>query len=583
MDSSLASPPRPDVLADRGLVRLEQGSCDEALEYLDRALREDPSYAPARFNRGLCLRRLDLAAAASSTFDALASANLGGWSAEAKAQVDDLRRGLLRQNEAEEAFEASGPDSLERQAPIPPQLVAQFPGRARYRFYRMLALAPTAVELRRLLPVAQGLDKDFGTSVLEARTRAALAQVRPERAAIARELATFYRNYPEAARLDRLLDRALRARQDDQALQLYNDFKVLAVTPDRVRLTQLADDPHARVWLAAATAFQQRGAGRILDAEQTLRQGREACKDESLAFPCWYLDIQRMEVERALARFDSATRIAQATARKMRTLGIRGAERNARLEAAEVLLAAGKIAAARGSYEDIGLREPDACQVTVYRAERLAAGYVRRGDLVGARAALAGLPDCPLAQMEPWRLSLRLDMALLEGKADALAGVVQTAQAYAAEADTTREDRALAAVYAARAATELDRPGASTDLAAALRRLEPFSSEAEPRQARARGWAALALAELRRGDGPAALQALSSQLGLESPGRCTVGLVSDGARQGWITIDGAGADRAQARAGQSTGTPPFRAWRGVPRWRSSPRAGSTSSGRFPRT
>ena len=533
-------PQRPDVLADRGLVLLEQGSCDEALEYLDRALREDPGYAPARFNRGLCLRRLDFAAAASSTFESLASASLGGWSAEAKAQVDDLRRGLSRQSAAEEAFEASGPDSLDRQAPIPPQLVAQFPGRARYRFYRMLALAPTAVELRRLMPVAEGLDRDFGTSVLEARVHAALAQVRPERAAIARELATFYRMYPSGSQVDALLARALHARQDDQALQLYNDFKEMTVTPDRIRLTRLADDPHAQVWLAAATAFQQQGAGRVLDAEQTLRKGREACKDESLALPCWYLDIQRMEVERALSRFDSATRIAQASARKMRVLGLRGPERNARLEAANVLLAAGKVAAARGSYEDIGLREPDACQVTVYRAERLAAGYVRRGDVVGARAALEGLPPCRLAQMEPWRLALRLDMALREQKPDALAGVIETARAFAAAPDTTRQDRALAEVYAARAATELDRPGASTELAAALRGLEPFASEVESRQARAHGWAALALAELRRGDGPAALQALASQLGLESPGKCTVGLVANGARQGWIAVDGSG-------------------------------------------
>ena len=535
-------PPRPDVLADRGLIRLEQGSCDEALEYLDRALRAEPGFAPARFNRGLCLRRLDLGAAASSTFEAVASANLGGWSAESKAQVDDLRRGLLRRSEAEQAFKASSPDSLEHQAPIPPDLVIQYPGRARDLFYRMLVLAPSITELRRLLPVAQGLDKDFGTSALEAQTRAAIAQVRPERAAIARELARFYRAYPDdVAKVDALLARALRARQDDQALQLYNDFKELTVTPDRVRLTRLGDDPYARVWLAAATAYQQRGAGRILDAEQTLRESKESCKDESLAFPCWYLDIQRTAVERALSRFDSAARIAQASARKMRALGIRGAERNARLEAAEVLLAAGKVAAARGSYEDIGLREPNLCQVTVYRAERLAAGYVRRGDVVGARDALAGLPDCPAAPMEPRRLELRLELALLEGKRDALAQVIETARVYTAQPDTTKEDQALADVYAARAATELDRPGASTELAAALRRLEGFGTDADTRQVRARGWAALALAELRRGDGPAALGALSSQLGLEASGRCAVGLVADGTRQGWITVDGSGA------------------------------------------
>jgi cellulose synthase operon protein C len=548
-------PPTPDVLADRGLIRLEQGNCDEALEYLDQALRKEVGYAPAQFNRGLCLRRMDLVAAAASTFGGLASANLGGWSAEARAQADDLERALRRRDEVEQSFRESGPASVEHQEPIPAEVVARFPGRARVRFYRMLAEAPGGTELKRLIPIAQTLDHDFGGSALQARARNALAAVRPEREEIAHGIHEFYRTFPSDDALDALIERARRARQDDQALLLFDEFKFLSASPERKRLNEKAADPFSRVMLAAATAYQERGAGRLLEAEQTLREARKQCRDESLSNACWYLDVQLVDVELALSRFDDASRIALASAQKMRTLGARGQERNSRLQAAQVQLAAGKVAAARGSFEDLGLREPDACQVTVYRNEQLAAGYVRRGDVTGAKAALAGLPGCATAEMAPWRLALRLELAVLEHDAHALGEVMAASEAFSRQPGTTSEDRAIAGVLAARAAVELDRPGASSDLTSALARLDDYPGDIDATQARTRGWVTLGLSELRRGSASGALQAISRQLGVEPPTRCALALLGDNSRRGWSTIDASGVAVARLEASDARTIP----------------------------
>jgi tetratricopeptide (TPR) repeat protein len=543
-------PARPDALADRGLVRLEQGNCEDALEYLDQALRADPHYPPALFNRGLCLRRMDLVAAASSSFGTLAATNLGGWSAEARDQDEDLQRAIRTRQADEEAFRASAQASLDAQDQIPPDLVRRFPGRARARFYRMLALAPGEQELRKVLRAAEALDREFGTRTLAGRVRLALKEVRPERASVAQELKTFYRgSLPTDSARQSLLARALRAGQTEQALQIFDDFDVHASTPERTRLTRMAADPYAEVFLAAATAYQQRGAGHVLEAEQTLRQAAKACSDDSLAVACWYLDVQRAEVERALSRFDSAARIAEASARKMRALGLRGEERSARLEAANVRLAADRVAVARGIFEEIGLREPDACRVTVFRGETLAAGYARRADIIGARSALNALPSCDL-EMHPERLELRLDLALLEGQRKELEQLFRLANSRAeSRSDSTPENRALAAVIAWRAATELDREGAVTELTNALRLLEGFPSDMEARQARIRGWSTIAFAGLRRGDPSSALRALARMVEAEPENRCTLGVVTDATRQGWVASDAAG------RLSQALGVP----------------------------
>ena len=71
-------PSTPDVLADRGLVRLEEQRYPEALEYLDAALASDPDFLPARFNRALALQALQLPFAAAATMGPVSQSATGG-------------------------------------------------------------------------------------------------------------------------------------------------------------------------------------------------------------------------------------------------------------------------------------------------------------------------------------------------------------------------------------------------------------------------------------------------------------------------------------------------------------------------
>ena len=83
-------PPTPDVLADRGLVRLEEQRYPKALEYLDAALSVSPELLPARFNRALALQALQLPFAAAAAMGPVAQRAPGGWATEARRDTSSF-------------------------------------------------------------------------------------------------------------------------------------------------------------------------------------------------------------------------------------------------------------------------------------------------------------------------------------------------------------------------------------------------------------------------------------------------------------------------------------------------------------
>jgi cellulose synthase operon protein C len=533
-------PVRPDVLADRGLVRMEQGRCEDALEFLDQALEAQPGYLPALFNRGLCLRRLGLPDAAAVSLGKVSEAGAGGWSTEAEADRRTVKERAAAQKAREQAFTEERRKLVEHQDPPPAALVEETPGRVRPRFDEALAAAGTRAELERLLVTARSVDAIAGGNVLEERVRSAIRDVRPARAGLAARFRAWFfsRTAVPVDELGAFVRDAMAAGQHDQALEAFAAFGYRDASELRARLVREARDPFHDVFFAAAVAGEQRGRGETLEAERTVRRVRAHCTIRSLDYPCWYLDQESIEIETLLGRFREAATLAEQSAERMRRLGQLGEERNALLQLADVKLAADRLAAARATWEEIGLRDTANCRVTVYRQERLSAGYVRRRDGRSARAVLDALPQCD-SPVEPWRLALRLDVAQLLGDQPRLAKVASSLKIALSTPGTSERDRLQYSFALERTRLELGEAAG-----AALLLPDGFRDDIEVREAWTRATVARFFSALRRGPVTEAVAALGSVAGGAGTRPCTVAVGRDLTRSGWVALGTSGEPRA---------------------------------------
>jgi len=534
-------PARPDVLADRGLVRMEQGRCEEALEYLDRALDAEPGYLPALFNRGLCLRQLGLPGAAAVALGKVSGASAGGWSTEAGTDRLAVEQRVSAQKSRESGIAGERRKLVTDQQPLPTDFITGASGRARSFFNGALASAGTRAELERLLPTARALDALAGGTVLESRVKSAIRSANPARV----QLATRFRDWflpvrpVPAADVAAFVAEAKSAGQRDQALEAFASFAPNDASALRASLVQESADPFHQLFFAAAQALEQRERGQILEAERLVRLARTRC-GPSLELACWYLDQQSIEIETLLGRFREAASQAEQSADRMRRLGALGEERNALLQLGDVKLAADRLAAARATFEEIGLREPAQCRVTVYRNEILAQGYVRRRDGRSADALLAAEPPCD-QPMDYWRLELRVDLAQLSGDAGRMREMSSTLGKASVDPSIGPRERYFNGLLLERVRAELDDPA----IRAERKEQGRYPDDLEVSRARARAGVARYFAALRRGDVREAMTEIAPAAGATPAATCALAVARDLSRTGWAAI-GASGERASA-------------------------------------
>ncbi|MGZ3444706.1 MAG: zf-HC2 domain-containing protein, partial [Myxococcaceae bacterium] len=461
-------PPTPDVLADRGLVRLEEQRYPEALEYFDAALTAAPDFLPARFNRALALQALQLPFAAAAAMGPVAQSTAGGWATEARQDATTFESAKSELRDDDARWKDARRALIERQEAPAAALVTSHWSLARSAFYHALASAPTRADVEKLRPFARELDREIGSGVLESRIDIVLrgwTAARPELAAHYRDLIIDL-SVPQASALDGLLAEARRAGQKDILQQLYENYRPYTIVPEREALVRTFKDPWFEATLAARTANAEMDTGRVREAERRVRQARELCRPESMQAPCWYLTETLGDLYRMVGRFADAQREYRTVAPRLKAAGMYPFERKAMLEAARVAVQADQLALARASYEDLSLREPERCLTWVWSRELLASGYVSRREPEAARKVLAVKAQCKGSlDAEPWRARWRLELGQLTGDRSMLEEARTMAASTVGIARTAPREIAAARVLEGIAAMELGAAGAEKALA----------------------------------------------------------------------------------------------------------------------
>jgi hypothetical protein len=575
-------PPTPDVLADRGLVRLEEQQYPEALEYLDRALRERPDFLPARFNRALALQALQLPYAAAAAMGPVSQSTAGGWADEARRDASAFEHAQKGMDEERARAKAQLEALTERQEAPDPALVNRQRSMVRAYFYMAAASAGTRAELERLRPVAVALDRELGSDVLAARIAAALRGwtfARPPLAARYREwILNANAKVPPPEELDRTMTEARRAGQKDILQQIYDGFRPYEVTAEREALDRASRDPWFQATFAARAARAEAEAGHPTEAERRIRQARELCQLDSMQIPCWYLAEALGDLYRGVGRFADAEREYRAVAATLRAARLYPFERKANLEAARVAVQADQVALARASYEDLSIREPGRCLTWIWSRELLASGYVARGDAESARKLLVTKTDCKgTLEAEPWRARLRLHLGQLTGDRSLLEEARAMASGTQGLNRTDPAETTAARVLEKIAALELGESGAERGLRDTIAAAES-SPDVQVRSAAAEGRETLALRALAAADGSAAFGELARLLGTPVPSRCAVGLVAGVARAGWAATDASG--KVVAGLSDAQGARPTLPGEVVDRLRACPSVAVLSTGRY---
>ncbi|MBZ4416546.1 CHAT domain-containing protein [Myxococcus sp. RHSTA-1-4] len=523
------APPSPSRDSDRAAAAFVLGRHDDALSLLDGALDARPRHPQALWNRALVLRELGLTLLAASAFEGVAALDEPGWSTEALEQARALRAAERRRADTwlktRDAVLSLVGDPA---APIPLEDARRLPGTARAHFYDAVRTAPTAARVRALLPLAELLDRAFGSQVLADYTRRVAARDFSRRGPLAVEYAKLVRRaHPAPAAF---IQRLRAAGETDLLLgALLLRLDVPREPAEVEALTRGWDDPWMGVLAQEELARLEELAGRSWQSSQRLRDTLRACREQELGLRC--LDLQRRMSHHATTanRLAEAEELARASWREARRLGEWGQEGFAIRALGQAARYQFRVAPAKAYLEEFLERSPGDCDARNYVHRNLAALAMMRLRPAEARLALDRAQECTptVGLVGAWILA---DL----GRLDPRPSDEELLRRELAQVHPDRDPpgrRVLATLIAGRFTVERDREAGKVLLRQAIAEAEPLlRHSADARDARAVAYQTLAVSAGVAGAFAEVPAVVAEQLGVTAPERCVLAAAMEAER-----------------------------------------------------
>jgi hypothetical protein len=510
----------------------------------------------ARWNYALLLSRLGLELSAAQAFRAIASEREPGWAGEAALRAQAAERaGQDSRDRWQRAF-AVGAGLIAADAPAPIEVVRSVPGMMRAYFYNAVRTAASRERALALAPIAAELDRVGGAPILSAYVqRVARLELR-RRAPLADAYARLLQDAPiTASEHVALLAPAPSADVADIVMGAMVQLDVVAEQAAAFRrLADQTSDPWFEVVLAKAEATADVQRGDWLGAEARLRAAEKLCGDPAVAYQCLDLHRQLGALYEHLHRVPEALAVVQPALATARSAGEWAEARGLLWQLADIELLNSSTASARVYANEVLLLAPESCDIqrSAY-ATLTGAALLEVDGRAGRRyltAALGcGTPDLAAANYltDIGRLDPRPgDLAQLQGWLNELR---------AAAGGLTAAERVFADEIEGRLLIERDRAAGSALLERAIAAADALPRDVIAEKARAGAYSVLAFDAAHAADYAGVLGLLARELGLPSPGACTVGLIAEDERSVVVVR---GAD-GPVRGGYATASGPRRA------------------------
>lgn len=521
----------PDVEVDRATLDLLRGDVSAALERLEGVLARAPRHPQARWNRGLALERLGLAATAAEELEAVAALGERGWSDEARQRAQGLRTRLARERQSWEAALAAGPALITGTKMPTPEEVAQHPGLYRLHFHDALRAAPSVERVKALWPLAEALDAQAGGSLMRDAVRRAEARDFRRRAPLAEAYAKLVRKEPLPGGVPAYLDQLRRAGEDDLllgALLLAKDvanhlqeYRALATATKDPWFLLLAEHEHAK-------ALETRGE--LLQAEQRLLAGVRLCAAQPVAYRCALLERELATLYRRLHRPSEAARHASAAWDWARRDGAWGLNRNILLEQGRIARFQERRALSRAWLDEAIAREPEDCSLRQLVLSNSAASHVLELAMDEARRDIDEALRCP-GPLLTSGLQVLADLARQRPAAGDAQRFTAGVAAMRSPGKLLPGELVLLTSIEGRFTMEQDRAAGEALLRRAIEdaaRLPSWDTDA--RKGRAYSYSTLLMAAGKAGEYERAFALLGEELEGPLPGRCVLGAAVDDER-----------------------------------------------------
>jgi len=523
------APASPGRESDRAVAAFLLNRHDEALSLLDGALDAQPRHPQALWNRALVLRELGLTLLAASAFEAVAALGEPGWSTEALEHARALRehereRAELWRN-TQHAVIALATDTA---APLPLEGARRLPGTARAHFYDAVRSAMTAARVRDLLPLAQVLDRAFGSSELTDYTRRVLARDFSRRAPLASDYARLVRrNHPDPAAF---IQRLRASGEEDLLLgALLLSPTVLREPKEVETLARHWDDAWVGVLAQEELARLENLAGQSWQAGQRLRDALRMCHQQGLGLLCMELQRKMSHAATSANRLAEAEELARSSWREARLLGEWGQEALAIRALGQAARYQFRVAPARAYLDEFLQRSPGDCEAHNYVHRNLASLAMMRLRPEEARHALDEAQECnpSVGLVGAWILA---DLGRLAPRPSDEAVVLWEL----AQVSPTRDApgrRVLATLIAARFAVERNREEGKALLRRTIAEANSMlATDADARDARAVAYQTLAVSAGRVGAFAEVPTVVAEQLGVTAPERCVLAAAMESER-----------------------------------------------------
>jgi tetratricopeptide (TPR) repeat protein len=527
--------------SDLAAVAFAQGRLAEALELLDAVLERRPDHPQALWNRGVVLAHLEpeLPLLAAESFERVARLGETGWSEAARARAQELReRSRARQAAWTKARDAMQAFMSDPRTPLPVEVIAPFPGKARESFYEALRSAQDRQGALALLPLAEALDHDSGGTILHGRVLAVAGADFARRGALARQ----YAQLLEGKHLDpaRLVGELRKSGERDLLLgALLHAPAVERQVAEQEALARELGDPWLSLDAEIDLARLDLEKGRYLSGAERLDHALEQCTKRQLPYQCLRIhrelssgaiETNQVEVAEARAREQAggAHRLGEW---EQETAGLKALAQALRFQARPVL--------ARAVLGEILARAPRDGKTCSYVHRNLAVLFLRNLRHDGARKEM----DLALGCGQPIYL---VGASVLAELARVHPGPSDAADIDRALKDEGLRDKSpgrnnLALAHLGRFKLISDPAGGQGLLWKAIADSEPLmGTDTASRDAWSQSFQDLALDAARRLEAPAALELMARRLQVAVPERCALMVVVDGERTAVVTrgVDG---------------------------------------------
>lgn len=522
-----------DVESDHAVASLLAGDDNDAATRLEAVLGQNPGHPQALWNRALLARHLHLGLTAAADFATVAKQGEPGWSKEALERSEQQRADILRRHDSWLRMSAAAQALLRSAAPIPAELLAQFPDELRLHFYDAVRGAPSAQRVLALQPLAVALDKRFGGSELQEYVARIAQSSFAERAA----LAEIYRRLADPAasfsptQIDEYLRTLRSSRQPDILLgALVQTDRVQANLEEYLSLAQATRDPWFALFAEQQRATREMAQGALLEAERQLRPAALACRTGPFRYRCGYLNFKLGELYRELNRTDLAYEAGRVALHLVQEIDAWQLETTVLALLGDIAFFDNHHALIQIYFREIAEREalgPEDCRFTKFMRDRLAMVEVFNLRFDAARQVMTEAGHCGVS---PSKIGLfvQVDVAR-SGSANEIAAVRDRITAWRKSPQPGRDQGWWADFLEGRLLLRSESERGNQLLRTAIQAAERVGRwDEEARKVRAYSYQTLIGEAGRKGEYAQVLTELAKELEVPLPNTCVVGLALDG-------------------------------------------------------